>query len=229
MRLIADSCPVINVMEFESILFYAFATILVLASLRVVTTGNPVHAVLYLVLAFFTGAAIWILLKAEFLALILMLVYVGAVMVLFLFVVMMMDFDMAELGRIAKKNMAVALLVGVAIVLEMSAVLFKGFYASGQQVPEAALRIGLTAEIGEALFRDYLFAVEIAAAILLVALVAAVTLTIRQRKDAKYTSASAAVRVRPKDRIRIVEMEPEGLQTVANERDVTVVKQEGIQ
>lgn len=213
-------------MEFESILFYAFAAILVLAALRVVTSGNPVHAVLYLVLSFFTGAAIWILLKAEFLALILMLVYVGAVMVLFLFVVMMMDFDMAELGRIAKRNMAVALLVGVVIVLEVSAVLFRGFHASGQQVPEAASHVGLTAEIGKALFTDYLFAVEIAAAILLVALVAAVTLTIRRRNDAKYTSAGAAVRVRSEDRVRIVEMEPEGVQTAADGRDGTAVKQE---
>lgn len=202
-------------MEFETVLFYAFAAILTLAALRVVTSGNPVHAVLYLVLSFFTGAALWILLKAEFLALILMLVYVGAVMVLFLFVVMMMDIDMAELRRVARKNMAVALLVGILIVLEMSVVLFRGFYSPDLHAPEDASRIGLTAEIGKTLFTDYLFNVEIAAMILLVALVAAVTLTIRHRKDAKYTSADVAVRVRPEERIRIVDLKPEGIETAA--------------
>ena len=170
---------------------------------------------LYLVLSFFTGAALWILLKAEFLALILMLVYVGAVMVLFLFVVMMMDIDMVELRRVARKNMAVALLVGVLIVLEMSVVLFRGFYSLDLHAPEDASRIGLTAEIGKTLFTDYLFNVEIAAMILLVALVAAVTLTIRHRKDAKYTSADVAVRVRPEERIRIVDLKPEGIETAA--------------
>ena len=192
-------------MEFETVLFYAFAAILTLAALRVVTSGNPVHAVLYLVLSFFTGAALWILLKAEFLALILMLVYVGAVMVLFLFVVMMMDIDMVELRRVARKNMAVALLVGVLIVLEMSVVLFRGFYSLDLHAPEDASRIGLTAEIGKTLFTDYLFNVEIAA----------VTLTIRHRKDAKYTSADIAVRVRPEERIRIVDLKPEGIETAA--------------
>ncbi len=204
----------IEVMEFETVLFYIFAVILTLAALRVVTAGNPVHAVLYLVLSFFTGAALWILLKAEFLALILMLVYVGAVMVLFLFVVMMLDIDMMELKRVVRKNMAVATLVGVLIVLEMSAVLFRGFYSPDLHAPEDASRIGLTAEIGKVLFTDYLFNIEIAAIILLVALVAAVTLTIRHRSDAKYTSAGTAVRVRPEERIRIVEMEVESVAAI---------------
>ena len=203
-------------MEFETVLFYAFATILTLAALRVVTSGNPVHAVLYLVLSFFTGAALWILLKAEFLALILMLVYVGAVMVLFLFVVMMMDIDMVELRRVARKNMAVALLVGVLIVLEMSVVLFRGFYSLDLHAPEDASRIGLTAEIGKTLFTDYLFNVEIAAMILSVALVAAVTLTIRAfARMPNITSADVAVRVRPEERIRIVDLKPEGIETAA--------------
>lgn len=201
-------------MEFETVLFYAFAAILTLAALRVVTSGNPVHAILYLVLSFFTGAALWILLKAEFLALILMLVYVGAVMVLFLFVVMMMDIDMTELKRVAKKNMAVALFVGALIVLEMSAVLFRGFYSLDLHAPDDASRIGLTSEIGKALFTDYLFDVEIAAMLLLVALVAAVTLTIRRRGDAKYTSADTAVRVRSEERLRIVDMKAERVRAV---------------
>ena len=196
-------------MEFETVLFYVFAAILVMSALRVVTSGNPVHAVLYLVLSFFTGAALWILLKAEFLAWILVLVYVGAVMVLFLFVVMMMDMDMPELKKVAKKNMAVASFVGVVIVLEMSAVLFRGFYTQDLHAPESASQVGLTASIGKALFTDYLFSVEIAAMILLVALVAAVTLTLRYRRDAKYTSAAAAVRVDPKERMRIVDMKAE--------------------
>ena len=201
-------------MEFETVLFYAFAAILTLAALRVVTSRNPVHAVLYLVLSFFTGAALWILLKAEFLALILLLVYVGAVMVLFLFVVMMMDIELGELKRIARKNLALALFVGGLIVLEMSAVIFRGFFALDLHAPDDASRIGLTSEIGKALFTDYLFSVEIAAIILLVALIAAVTLTIRRRSDARYTSASVAIRVRPEDRLRVVEMKAEGVEIV---------------
>ena len=194
-------------MELTTVLFYVFAAILTLAALRVVTAKNPVHAVLYLVLSFFTGAAVWILLEAEFLALILLLVYVGAVMVLFLFVVMMMDIDLTELKQVARKNMAVALVVGMLIVLEMAAVIFRGFYSLDLHAPGSASKIGLTAEIGKALFSDYLFNVEIAAIILLVALVSAVTLTIRRRTDARYTSASAAVRANPRDRVRLVVME----------------------
>ncbi len=201
-------------MEFETVLFYAFSAILILAALRVVTSENPVHAVLYLVLSFFTGAALWVLLKAEFLALILMLVYVGAVMVLFLFVVMMLDVDMMELRRTVKKSKAVALLVGVLIVLEMSVVLFRGFYSFDLHAPDNTSHIGLTSAIGKALFTDYLFNVEIAAIILLVALVAAVTLTIRHRSDAKYTSADTAVRVRSQERIRIIDMKAEKIKPI---------------
>ncbi len=198
-----------NAMELTSVLFYAFGAIMILASLRVITSGNPVHAVLYLVLSFFTGASIWILLKAEFLALILLLVYVGAVMVLFLFVVMMMDLDLTELKKSARRNLVSATIVGVLIVLEMSAVIFRGFWMIDPHVPESAAKIGLTAEIGKSLFTDYLFNVEIAAVILLVALIAAVTLTFRKRADAKYTSAGRAIHVRAEDRIRIVEMKAE--------------------
>ena len=195
-----------NAMELTNVIFYVFGTIMILAALRVITSPNPVHAVLYLVLSFFTGAAIWILLKAEFLALILLLVYVGAVMVLFLFVVMMMDLDLTEMKVAARKNMVSATIVGILIVLEMSAVIFRGFWMIDTQVPKRASQIGLTSEIGKSLFTDYLFNVEIAAIILLVALIAAVTLTIRKRADAKYTSANKANHVRAEDRIRIVEM-----------------------
>ena len=195
-----------NAMELTNVIFYVFGAIMILAALRVITSPNPVHAVLYLVLSFFTGAAIWILLKAEFLALILLLVYVGAVMVLFLFVVMMMDLDLTEMKVAARKNMVSATIVGILIVLEMSAVIFRGFWMIDTQVPKRASQIGLTSEIGKSLFTDYLFNVEIAAIILLVALIAAVTLTIRKRADAKYTSANKANHVRAEDRIRIVEM-----------------------
>ena len=209
-----------NAMQLTNVLFYVFGAIMVLAALRVITSRNPVHAVLYLVLSFFTGAAIWILLKAEFLALILLLVYVGAVMVLFLFVVMMMDLDLTELKKAARKNLVSASIVGVAIVLEMSAVIFRGFWMIDSHVPKNASRIGLTAEIGKALFTDYLFNVEIAAIILLVALIAAVTLTFRKRVDAKYTSANKAIHVRSEDRIRIVEMKAESLADETKREDV---------
>ena len=198
-----------NATELTNGLFYVFGAIMILAALRVITSRNPVHAVLYLVLSFFTGASIWILLKAEFLALILLLVYVGAVMVLFLFVVMMMDLDLTELKRVARRNLVSATIVGVAIVLEMSAVIFHGFWMIDSHVPKNASRIGLTAEIGKALFTDYLFNVEIAAIILLVALIAAVILTFRKRSDAKYTSANKAIHVRSQDRIRLVDMKAE--------------------
>lgn len=201
-----------NAMELTNVIFYVFGAIMILAALRVITSPNPVHAVLYLVLSFFTGAAIWILLKAEFLALILLLVYVGAVMVLFLFVVMMMDLDLTEMKVAARKNMVSATIVGILIVLEMSAVIFRGFWMIDTQVPKRASQIGLTSEIGKSLFTDYLFNVEIAAIILLVALIAAVTLTIRKRADAKYTSANKANHVRAEDRIRIVEMKAETLE-----------------
>ncbi len=150
----------------------------------------------------------WLLLQAEFLAMILMLVYVGAVMVLFLFVVMMVDIDMATLKRIALQNLAAAV-VGILIVAEMSVVIFRGFCHVGKQVPETASKIGLTAEIGKSLFTEYLFQVELAAMLLLVALVGAVVLTFRRRTDARYTSAGEAVKVKPSDRLRLVKMATE--------------------
>lgn len=213
-----------NAIELTNALFYVFAAIMILAALRVITSRNPVHAVLYLVLSFFTGAAIWILLQAEFLALILLLVYVGAVMVLFLFVVMMMDLDLTGLKNSARRNLVSATIVGVLIVLEMSAVIFRGFWMIDSHIPKSAAKIGLTAEIGKALFTEYLFNVELAAIILLVALIAAVTLTFRKRTDAKYTSAGRAIHVRSEDRLRLVEMKAETFETrvTVNEgQDVT--------
>jgi NADH-quinone oxidoreductase subunit J len=196
-------------MEVKTALFYAFSAILVFAATRVITDRNPVHAALFLVLSFFSAAAIWMLLKAEFLAIVLVLVYVGAVMVLFLFVVMMLDIDIGKLREGFWGYFPVAATVGVVIVLEMAAVLFRGFWALDSQVPPAAATIGNTKELGKVIFTQYIYAFEIAAVVLLVAIVAAVALTMRRRKDIKYFSPSDAVKVKASDRLRIVKMKAE--------------------
>ena len=195
-------------MNFTSILFYVFAAILVLASLRVITARNPVHAALYLVLAFFQAAGIWMLLKAEFLSIVLVLVYVGAVMVLFLFVVMMIDIDMDKLRAGFWNYLPVAAVVGGVIVLEMAAVIWRAFPSTGGVVvPEAANTIGQTKALGLLIYTDYILAFEIAAVVLLVAIVAAVALTLRKRKDTKFFDPAEAVRVKRNDRLKIVKMD----------------------
>lgn len=215
-------------MAFQTILFYLFAAVLVLAAIRVVTAGNPVHAALYLVLSFFSAAAIWILLEAEFLALILVLVYVGAVMVLFLFVVMMLDINLAVIRDGIRKNLAVAVLVGLAIVGEMTLVLIKGFWAKAAAAPAGSGAVGLTRSLGKALYTDYLYAFEVAAAILMVAMVAAVALTLRRRKGgAIYTSAAKAVEVDSKDRLRLVEMEADTAWRYQSESEKAETEGEG--
>ena len=195
----------------QTLFFYGFATILVIAALRVITAKNPVHAALFLVLAFFTAAGIWMLLKAEFLAIALVLVYVGAVMVLFLFVVMMLDLDMSHLRNQFKQHMPVALLVGAVIVAEMTIVLVRGFI--GTVVPVAPLdssaEANNTLSLGKLIYGDYVFAFEIAGVILLVAIVAAVALTLRRRKDNKTQDIPAQIRTRREDRVRIVSMAAE--------------------
>jgi NADH-quinone oxidoreductase subunit J len=196
-------------MEFKTALFYAFSTILVLAALRVITDRNPVHAALYLVLSFFSAAAIWLLMKAEFLAIVLVLVYVGAVMVLFLFVVMMVDINIGQMREGFWRYLPLAVLVGILIVVQMGAVLLHGFYASEADVPEASATIGNTAELGKLLYTDYIYAFEIAAILLLVALVAAAGLTMRRRKDTRYFNPSDAVKVKRADRVRLVRMKAE--------------------
>jgi NADH-quinone oxidoreductase subunit J len=195
-------------MNFTSILFYVFAAILVLASLRVITARNPVHAALYLVLAFFQAAGIWMLLKAEFLSIVLVLVYVGAVMVLFLFVVMMIDIDLDKLRAGFWNYLPLASIVGGVIVLEMAAVIWRAFPSTGSTaVPEAANTIGQTKALGLLIYTDYILAFEIAAVILLVAIVAAVALTLRKRKDTKHFDPADAVRVKRNDRLKIVKMD----------------------
>lgn len=193
-------------MEFKTALFYAFSAILVFAATRVITDRNPVHAALFLVLSFFSGAAVWLLMKAEFLAIVLVLVYVGAVMVLFLFVVMMLDINMDKLREGFWGYFPLAATIGVVIVLEMSAVLLHGFVALDAQVPAASANLGNTKELGKLIFTEYIYAFEIAAIVLLVAIVAAVALTLRRRKDTKYFDPAAAVKVKRNDRLRIISM-----------------------
>ncbi|WP_194714169.1 NADH-quinone oxidoreductase subunit J [Noviherbaspirillum soli] len=196
-------------MEFKTALFYVFSAVLVVAATRVITDRNPVHAALYLVLSFFSAAAIWMLLKAEFLAIVLVLVYVGAVMVLFLFVVMMLDIDMDKLRQGFWSYFPFAATIGVIIVLEMAAVLFRGFLTLDPRVPEAAANIGNTRELGKLIYTQYVYGFEIAAVILLVAIVAAVALTLRRRKDSKYFDPADAVKVKSTDRLRIISMKSE--------------------
>ncbi|MDC8756074.1 NADH-quinone oxidoreductase subunit J [Janthinobacterium fluminis] len=194
-------------MEFKTALFYAFSAILILAATRVITARNPVHAALFLVLSFFSAAGIWMLLKAEFLAIVLVLVYVGAVMVLFLFVVMMLDINIDKMREGFWAYLPLAATIGVVIVLEMASVLWRSFLEFEPRAPAVAGNIGGTKELGMLIYTQYVYAFEIAAAILLVAIVAAVALTLRRRKDTKHFAPSEAVRVKRNDRLRIVKMD----------------------
>ena len=199
-------------MDAKTGFFYVFAAVLLFAAFRVITARNPVHAALYLVLAFFQAAAIWILLKAEFLAITLVLVYVGAVMVLFLFVVMMLDINIDSVRKGFWKHFPLAGSVGAIIALEMSYVLMGGFreppkLASGALVPgQIDAQLSNTKELGKVLYSDYIYPLEIAAVILLVAIIAAIALTMRERKDSKYQNPADQIRVKPGDRVRLVKM-----------------------
>ncbi len=188
--------------------FYVFAAILVFAALRVITARNPVHAALYLVLSFFSASALWMLLDAEFLAISLVLVYVGAVMVLFLFVVMMLDINLDTLRAGFWKNMPTAILVGGLIALEMSVVLLKGFF-SPEVLKPLPQSVNNTLELGKLVYTEYLYPFEIAAIILLVAMVAAIALTLRGRKDTKQQNISEQLRTKRSDRIRLVRVQAE--------------------
>ena len=189
-------------------LFYAFAAITVFAAIRVITARNPVHAALYLVLSFFSAAAIWLLLRAEFLAITLVLVYVGAVMVLFLFVVMMIDFDLEKLRQGFWANLRVAAPVGGLIIFEMAAVVIRSFNVPESVVAALPANYDNTKALGRLIYTDYVYAFQIAAVILLLAIVAAIALTLRRRKDVKSQSPSAQVRVRAQDRVRLVKVAP---------------------
>jgi NADH-quinone oxidoreductase subunit J len=194
------------------VLFYLFAAILVLAALGVIIARNPVYSALALVLCFVTSAAIWLLIEAEFLAVVLVLVYVGAVMVLFLFVVMMLDIDLAELRQGFTRFAGLGALVALAVIVEIVGVVWArgglGIEARRGGAAHAA-DYSNTLELGRALYTRYAYPLELAAMVLLVAIVAAIALTMRRRVGLKYQDVSAQVSVRAAERLRIVKMDAE--------------------
>jgi NADH-quinone oxidoreductase subunit J len=191
----------------EAVVFYSFGGVLLLSGLLVITARNPVHGVLFLVLAFFTAAALWLLLQAEFLAIALVVVYVGAVMVLFLFVVMMLDINLERVREGFWRNLPIALVVGGVMVWEMITVLaFRIWGADPKPLPAGYSN---TKELGRVLYTQYAYAFEIAAVILLVAIVSAIALTLRRRKDSRAQDPSAQVRARREERVRLVSMPAE--------------------
>lgn len=194
-------------MSVSPVLFYVFSAVLLFAGFRVITARSPVYAALFLVLAFFSASCIWMLLRAEFLAIALVLVYVGAVMVLFLFVVMMLDVDSQRIREGFWKHFPVAALVGVVIALEMALVLLPGFRLADAPVETAAaVRAGNTKLLGIEVYTSYLYPLQVAAVLLLVAIIAAISLTLRKRKDSKAIDPSQQVHVKKADRIRIVQV-----------------------
>ena len=193
-------------MIFQDFVFYALATILLFASVRVITTRNPVHAALHLVLAFFTAAGIWLLLQAEFLAIALVLVYVGAVMVLFLFVVMMLDINVDKLREGFWDYLPMAGIIGLLMAVEMAMVLGGKYFGASKSVAKPADHSN-TAELGRVLYTDYLLPFELASVVLLVAIVAAIVLTLRDRKESKSMNPAEQVLAKKQDRLRIVKMD----------------------
>src|SRR5512145_366987 len=192
---------------FEAAVFYAFGAVLLAAGLAVITARNPVHAALFLVLAFFTAAALWLLLRAEFLAIALVVVYVGAVMVLFLFVVMMLDINLERVREGFWRNLPLALVVGGIMVIEMVAVLGNKIFGSAPA--QIAPGYSNTKALGRVLYTQYAYAFEIAAVLLLVAIIAAIALTLRKRKDSRYQDPAWQVKARREERVQLVSMKPE--------------------
>ena len=198
-------------MGFDKLVFYVFAAVLVIAALRVITCRNPVHAVLFLVLCFVNSAALWLLLEAEFLAMTLVLVYVGAVMVLFLFVVMMLDINVAEMRAGMRRFAPVGLGVGIVLVIEMALIVRSSAFSSenvGGPLRNPA-DYSNTKALGGVLYTDYVYAFEIAAVILVLAIIAAIALTLRKRPETRYQDPARQVSVRREDRVRLVEMPAE--------------------
>ena len=203
-------------MDVRTGLFYLFSAVLLFAAFRVITARNPVYAALYLVLAFFQAAGVWLLLRAEFLAIALVLVYVGAVMVLFLFVVMMLDINVDALKVGFWKHFPIAAAIGALIALEMAAVLMGGFRSAEDprvmpgvaEAAQAGVQYSNTKELGKLLYSEYLYPLEIAAVLLLVAIIAAIALTLRERKDSKHLDPALAVRVKARDRLQVIKMPP---------------------
>ena len=198
-------------MEFKTFVFYFLATVMVLAALRVITARNPVHAALSLVLVFFNAGGIWLLLGAEFLAVVLVMVYVGAVMVLFLFVIMMLDINIDQIRQGFWSYFPLGIVIGALMALEMAMVL-GGRYFSLEAMPvppPTAADYSNTQALGRVLYTDYVYPFELASLVLLVAMVAAVALTLRKRKGLKSISAAEQVAVSPKGRIEVVKMQAE--------------------
>ena len=195
-------------MDFTGYIFYTFSAILLLASLRVITARNPVHAAMALVLAFFTAAGLWLLLEAEFLAITLVLVYIGAVMVLFLFVVMMLDINLEEIRKGFWSYLPAGALVGGLMVVEMFMVLGGKDFGLAEPVAHAA-DYSNTKELGRVLYTDYVYPFELAAVLLLVAMVAAIALTHRKRTDSRLLDPAEQVKVKRADRIRMVNLKPQ--------------------
>ena len=200
-------------MDVKTGFFYLFSVVLLFAAFRVITARNPVHAVLFLMLSFSQASAIWLLLKAEFLAITLVLVYLGAVMVLFLFVVMMLDIKIDALRQGFWRHFPLAATLGAVVVLEMAMVLLAGFRISeeprvAQVVGQPVLEVSNSKELGKLLYTQYVYPVQVAAVILLVAMIAAIALTLRERKDTKTINPSEQVRVRASERLAIVKLDP---------------------
>ena len=197
-------------MEFKTFVFYFLSAIMVFASLRVVTARNPVHAALFLVLAFFTASGLWLLLQAEFLAISLVLIYVGAVMVLFLFVVMMLDINIDRLREGFWSYLPLGSVIALLMVLEMAVVLGGSYFDILEiSVPQTAVGESNVKAIGRLMFTDYVYPFELASVILLVGIVAAVTLTLREKRKTKSVSPSTQVFVKAKDRVRVLQMPAE--------------------
>jgi NADH-quinone oxidoreductase subunit J len=199
--------------------FYVLAAVTLFAAVRVVIARNPVHSVLFLVLAFVSSSGLWLLLEAEFLAIALVLVYVGAVMVLFLFVVMMLDINLAQMREGMFSYLPLGLTVALLMVLEMGLVLWAR-YSPDETAPPPPMGADYsnTKEIGRLLYTDYVYPFEIAAVILLVAIVAAIALTLRRRKTTKYQDPAMQVNVRRQDRVRLVSVPSEKQQLAPEER-----------
>jgi NADH-quinone oxidoreductase subunit J len=193
-------------MDAKTFLFLTFAGVMLFSAVRVITARNPVHAVLFLVLAFFSAACLWMLLQAEFLSIVLVLVYVGAVMVLFLFVVMMLDINIDRLRQGFWRHLPVAALVAVLIALQLALVLFQGRWQQLREAGPGIATVNNIEALGQLTFSKYVYPLQIAGAILLVAIVAAIALTLRARKDSKHQVVSEQVRVKATDRLRVVSM-----------------------
>jgi NADH-quinone oxidoreductase subunit J len=206
-------------------LFYFFSAVLLFAAFRVVTARNPVHAALYLVLSFFQASAIWMLLKAEFLSITLVLVYVGAVMVLFLFVVMMLDINIDTVRQGFWNHFPMAATIGGLVALEMGTVILGGFRVGEPIAGTAPAVTDNTRALGILLYTEYLYPVQIAALILLVAIVAAIALTLRSRKDTRQIATSEQIRTQAGDRVRVLKITPVK-QKLHNGSDVDVNSQE---